>query len=102
MQTAKVLGATLYFLAKNKQVQEKLRSELKQHLPNKHLPITNEILDKLPYLKAVIKESTRLAPITVGGMRTMTEDTVFCGYRIPKGVKYNDELIKDKKSTHIL
>lgn len=60
---------------------------MKQHLPNKDSPITNEILEELPYLKAVVKETTRLAPATVGGMRTMTEDSVFCGYRIPKGVR---------------
>lgn len=87
LQTSRVLGATLYYLAKNKSAQENLRNELKQRLPNKNSPITNEILEELHYLKAVLKETTRLAPVTPGGMRTLTEDTIFCGYKVPKGVR---------------
>ena len=49
----------LYNLAKNPDVQEKLYKEIKQVLPNNE-PITPEILSKLPYVKAVVKETFRL------------------------------------------
>jgi cytochrome P450 len=49
----------LYNLAKNPDVQEKLYKEIKQVLPNNE-PITPEILSKLPYIKAVVKETFRL------------------------------------------
>ena len=49
----------MYNLAKNPDVQEKLYKEIKQVLPNKE-PITPEILSKLTYVKAVVKETFRL------------------------------------------
>ena len=49
----------MYNLAKNPDVQEKLYKEIKQVLPNNE-PITPEILSKLTYVKAVVKETFRL------------------------------------------
>lgn len=86
MQTGKTIASTLYFLAKNQNVQNKLRDELKKVLPTKETPLTIEILDHLSYLKAVIRESIRIAPIAVGNQRTTVKDLVLCGYQIPKGV----------------
>jgi len=45
----------------------------------------------LVYLKACLRESFRLHyPVFGGSGRVMPEDTVFSGYRVPKGVIIND------------
>ncbi|XP_017782393.1 PREDICTED: cytochrome P450 CYP12A2-like isoform X2 [Nicrophorus vespilloides] len=84
--TGKSTGAILYFLAKNQNVQKKLREELLEALPDADTPLTKEILNELPYLKAVIKEAQRLAPIGTGNLRKTTKNVVLGGYQIPAGV----------------
>lgn len=85
-QTGKIIGAGLYYLATDKESQSKLRKELLKLLPSKNSPITNEVLDQAHYLKAVVKEITRLATIAIGNVRTSVKDTVLSGYQIPEGV----------------
>lgn len=79
----------LYYVSKHPEVQEKLRAEIDQILVNKNTPVTYEALNQIPYTKACIKETLRLAPISIGNMRTMAKDVVIGGYRIPKGVRRN-------------
>ncbi|XP_023022151.2 probable cytochrome P450 12a5, mitochondrial [Leptinotarsa decemlineata] len=83
--TGKTLGAILYFLAKNPDKQAKLREEIIEVLPEKDSVITAEGLGKMPYLKAVIRESNRIAPVAVGTVRTTVKELVLGGYQIPKG-----------------
>lgn len=85
-QTGKTLGAGLYYLASNKESQDALRKELLHLLPSKDTPLTNEILSEAQYLKAVVKEITRLATVAVGNVRATVKDMVICGYQIPEGV----------------
>ncbi|XP_055381402.1 uncharacterized protein LOC129611988 [Condylostylus longicornis] len=82
--TTSAFSACLLCLAKNPQKQEKLRKEILKILPNKDTPITNSNLCNLPYLRACIKESLRIHPVTVGNFRTTGQDLVLSGYRIPK------------------
>ncbi len=49
----------LYVLATEPEVQEKLRAEISQHLPNQASPISDSVLSKCSYLNAVIKETLR-------------------------------------------
>lgn len=86
LQTSRTSAAALYFLSKNPAAQKSLRDECKRLLPNKDSPITKQTLDNMPYLKAVIKETTRLAPIAIGNVRRTPKDLVLNGYQIPKGV----------------
>lgn len=98
--TGRTMAAALYFLAKNPDKQKRFREELKKHLPSKESAVTKEMLKDSPYLKAVIKETTRLAPIAPGNMRTTIKDLVLSGYRIPKGtdvVSANILLSHDEK-----
>ncbi|XP_025833140.1 probable cytochrome P450 12a5, mitochondrial isoform X2 [Agrilus planipennis] len=83
--TGKTTGAALYFLARNPKVQTKLREELCRVLPTKETPVTKEILAETPYLKAVIKETTRFCPIAIVNIRKTLKDLVLGGYQIPKG-----------------
>lgn len=48
--------------------------------------MTAELLNEAQYLKAAVKEATRLAPVNILGMRTTVKDLVLKGYQIPKGV----------------
>lgn len=44
------------------------------------------VLRRASYTKAVIKESLRLNPISVGVGRILQTDVVLNGYQVPKGV----------------
>ncbi|XP_050296553.1 cytochrome P450 CYP12A2-like [Anthonomus grandis grandis] len=83
--TGRTMASALYFLARNPDKQELLREELRKYLPNKDSPVTKDILRGSPYLKAVIKETTRLSPVSIGTLRTTVKDMVLSGYQIPKG-----------------
>ncbi|KAL6261454.1 hypothetical protein P5V15_006546 [Pogonomyrmex californicus] len=75
----------LYHLARNTDVQEKLRSEAMALLLDPTSPITAETLRNATYTKAVIKETFRLNPISVGIGRILQTDVILSGYHIPKG-----------------
>ncbi|CAH1797213.1 unnamed protein product [Owenia fusiformis] len=75
---------TLYCLALNPAVQEKMHQETIKVLPNK-APITGKTLAQLPYVKAVLKEVFRIYPITYSTSRIIHEDIEMGGYRIPAG-----------------
>ena len=49
----------LYCLASNPDKQQKLYEEIMQLAPDKHSPITYEVIQKASYLKACIKEGFR-------------------------------------------
>lgn len=77
----------LFCLAKNPEKQEKLRQEILSILPEKSSELTVENMKSLPYLRAALKESLRMFPVTVGTMRATTKDMIFQGYQVPKNVK---------------
>ncbi|XP_063918634.1 probable cytochrome P450 12a4, mitochondrial [Zophobas morio] len=83
--TGRILSAGLYFLAKNREQQIRLREEAKRLLKNKNTPVTTKVLAEATYLKAVVKEVTRLAPIGVGNLRTTVKNLTLAGYQVPKG-----------------
>lgn len=82
------MSFALYHLARNASVQEKLRSEAAALLTDPMSPITAETLKNATYTKAVIKETLRLNPISVGIGRILQTDVILSGYRVPKGVVY--------------
>ena len=75
----------LYRLAKNPEKQEKLREEILTKLPDKNSKLSSQSMANMPYLRACIKEATRMNPVTLGNIRTLPHDVVMSGYRIPKG-----------------
>lgn len=83
--TGNAAGALLYYIANNWDKQEKLREEVMSVLPNNTTPVTYDILKRISYVKACIKESMRLFPITSGIQRTMQTDVSIGGYMIPEG-----------------
>lgn len=74
-------------MAKNLNAQEKLQSEASRLLPNDD-PITATTLRGATYTKAVIKETFRMNPISVGVGRILAVDTILNNYHVPAGVKF--------------
>ena len=77
----------MYYLATNKDAQSKLREEIMRLVPDKRMFIDKTMLDQCQYLKAVLKETMRLAPVAIATLRAAGKDMVLSGYRIPKGVR---------------
>uniref|UniRef100_A0A0A1XC16 Probable cytochrome P450 12e1, mitochondrial n=1 Tax=Zeugodacus cucurbitae TaxID=28588 RepID=A0A0A1XC16_ZEUCU len=81
--TSSTLTGILFCIAKNPDKQQKLFEELKAILPNKDSRLTIENMQNLPYLRACIKEGMRYYPIIMGTLRSLPNDVVLSGYRIP-------------------
>ncbi|CAH0558339.1 unnamed protein product [Brassicogethes aeneus] len=75
----------LYHLAKSQCVQSTLYQESRKLLPNTYSKVTKEVLQEAFYAKAVLKETLRLRPISVGVGRVLHSDAEFSGYHVPKG-----------------
>lgn len=74
----------MYHLAKNPEKQETLRQEILSYLPERYSKLTNESLNRLPYMRACVKEAMRLNPVVTGTARAAGQDLVLNGYKIPK------------------
>ncbi|XP_075970526.1 cytochrome P450 302a1, mitochondrial [Anticarsia gemmatalis] len=83
--TAYATSFTLYHISRNKEVQDKIFTEILTLLPQKDSKITSEVLSKAVYVKSCIKESLRLNPVSVGVGRLSQKDFILRGYLIPKG-----------------
>ncbi|XP_072269457.1 1,25-dihydroxyvitamin D(3) 24-hydroxylase, mitochondrial-like [Pyxicephalus adspersus] len=83
--TANSLLWLLYNLSRHSEVQKKVLDEIQTVLLPGQPPST-DCLQKMPYLKACIKESMRLTPTVPFTSRTIENDTNLGGYLIPGGV----------------
>ncbi|KAJ8909504.1 hypothetical protein NQ315_002450 [Exocentrus adspersus] len=68
---------------KNSDVQDRLYEESCKLLSSKNSPVTSDILQEAVYAKAVLKESLRLRPISIGIGRVLQKEAVFSGYSVP-------------------
>lgn len=87
-QTTYTTTFLFYHLAKNPDIQENLYKETLKLLPNVNSSVTEEVLQEAQYAKAVLKESLRLRPISVGIGRVLQNDAEFSGYHVPEGVSF--------------
>lgn len=74
----------LYCLAKNPTVQEEIRREITKNLTPGN-EITIDDLQRLPIVKACVKETLRLYPVVHVTSRLLAKDIEVCGYHLPKG-----------------
>jgi len=82
--TAAVTNWVLIDLAKNQDVQTKLRAEVLA-VAGQTGDITEEHLSKMKFLKACMRESHRMhPPISMGTIRAAPEDLELSGFHIPK------------------
>ncbi|KAG5321542.1 CP301 protein, partial [Acromyrmex heyeri] len=77
----------LYQLATRPEEQEKIHQELLQILPDPSVSLTTSHLDQAIYMKAFIREVFRVYSTVIGNGRTLQNDTIICGYKIPKGIQ---------------
>lgn len=86
-QISMAVCSILYQLATRPVEQQKVHEELKRLLPDAKTPLTIPLLDQMHHLKAFIKEVFRMYSTVIGNGRTLQEDSVICGYQVPKGVQ---------------
>ncbi|XP_078598371.1 putative cytochrome P450 49a1 [Branchiostoma floridae x Branchiostoma japonicum] len=80
--TGNTLMFNLFCLAKNPEAQEKLYREIQEVVPAGQ-PIDDKVLNRMHYLRAVVKETFRVYPIFLSNVRTLDRDVVLSGYVVP-------------------
>ena len=77
----------LYQIARNERVQNLLYEEAMKVLPKFEDNITPQIMNsEISYTRAVLKETFRLNPVSIGVGRILNHDTILGGYLVPKNV----------------
>ena len=77
----------MYRLARNPQTQERLVEEIREQFSgDMSARIDRKSLDKMPYLKAVLKEVLRVHPPAIANIRELVEPMELGGYYLPPGV----------------
>lgn len=76
----------LYHLSSNPRVQEKLFGECLKVLPEVNSNISESALQEIPFARAILKESLRLNPVSVGVGRLLAKDSLLSGFVVPQGV----------------
>ncbi|XP_037044691.1 cytochrome P450 302a1, mitochondrial isoform X1 [Bradysia coprophila] len=78
----------LYHLAQHPTVQQKLYQETCDILPDSSAKLEESIFhNRASYARAVLKESLRLNPISIGVGRKLNSDLVLSGYSVPQGTE---------------
>lgn len=77
----------VYCLACHPEVQDRLRHEVREHIPSLDSPITSVQIDRMHYLHAVISEVLRLYTAVPVINRDACVDTTILGVRIPRGTR---------------
>ncbi|XP_019623431.1 PREDICTED: LOW QUALITY PROTEIN: probable cytochrome P450 49a1 [Branchiostoma belcheri] len=80
--TGNTLMFNLFCLAKNPEVQEKLYREIAEVVPPGK-SIDDKTLNRMHYLRAVVKETFRVYPTVGNNLRTLDRDIVLSGYVVP-------------------
>ncbi|KXJ78231.1 hypothetical protein RP20_CCG005056 [Aedes albopictus] len=94
--SATQMAHTCLLLAMNPDAQEKAYQEVQQIIPTKDTYIDADILRKLVYIEAVLKESMRLLPVGSLISRKNLQEIVLDGHKIPK----NTPLLMKPYSLH--
>ncbi|XP_078377058.1 cytochrome P450 3A8-like [Oculina patagonica] len=85
--SSNTLSFTLYHLAVNPDVQDKLRTEIKEAMESNAKKPLYDVVQNIEYLDCVIKEAQRLYPAAAQVNRQCSEDYVYNGIHIPAGTE---------------
>ena len=83
----------LYTLAKNPRAQQKMYQEIREAKDQAGGELSPEQIAKMPYVKAVVKETLRKYPITYSTSRYIDNDLEIAGYQIPAGVRLRSSFV---------
>ncbi|XP_043201861.1 probable cytochrome P450 CYP44 [Amphibalanus amphitrite] len=84
--TVPALLMALWCLANTPEAQHTLYHEIRSALPEgSQQPVTAEVVNNIPFMKAVLKETLRLYPIGTEVSRITDKDMELGGYHIPAG-----------------
>lgn len=81
--TSVTLGWLWYHLGMNPEKQDKLAAEIAEMVPADNV-VTAAIVQKMPYLRACIKESSRLTPAATSIGRILEQDLILKDVFLPK------------------
>ena len=85
--TAHSMAWTVWFLARHPGVQARLAQESEAVLGEASYPADHEVVSRLVYCEAVLRESMRLKPVSVWDTYEPLVDTTICNTRIPAGTR---------------
>lgn len=85
--TAQTMAWTLWFLASRPQVQARWAREAGEVLAERPLPADYEMVGKLDYGEAVLRESMRLKPVAPYSLAESLSDTTIAGTHIPAATR---------------
>lgn len=89
--TAYSLSFALYYISNDRRIQDLMFQEALSVLPTENASITPSIVNsEIPYTRAVLKETFRLNPISVGIGRISNRDMILDGYHVPKNVRLSN------------
>ncbi|XP_015232479.1 PREDICTED: sterol 26-hydroxylase, mitochondrial-like [Cyprinodon variegatus] len=86
--TSNTLTWALYQLSRNPEIQDRLHEEVSTLVPADQIPTAAEVT-RMPFLRAVIKETLRMYPVVPMNSRIITEKPISIGgYQFPKKTSF--------------
>ncbi len=80
--SSNTMAFLLYELSRSQEIQENL-GKITENVDI--VKLTPDVLNQFKLGKAIIKETLRLHPVSVGVGRYLDRPTVFSGYQVPQG-----------------
>lgn len=88
------LSFALYYISNDRRIQDLMFQEALSVLPSETASITPSIINsEIPYIRAVLKETFRLNPISVGIGRISNREMILGGYHVPKNVRSSNSYL---------